>query len=657
MYAGALLAVTTLSICVQGFQLWSLCLIVIALLALNAVGLIRAFDRSEGLAPGSAGLVLAGITVWLFVSAQLSQLESIAALGLYQQLTLPLAFLAFLLAPDKERLWNWLRTFSGIASGLLAVAALAEPAYREIATYSAVFVQRNSLSGFLLLLTFILLPALHRALSNVINRRRTVAVWSIPVFLSLFTVSFSTSRAAIGAFVVAFGGFYLSLGHRDRDRLGKYVLALALWAFLLADVALKGNVGESMQSVQLVSTQLLEAEHAFWDDEFSVGANGEPLSSLSPMMRSKIASANERFLIWRASLDMVADLPWSGFGPGTFRSVYPSFGYAADRSSRNYAHNDYLQIYAELGAIGAVLCFMLGGSVVWRWFRYFQRPKSRYGHIEVNTVFWGMLAVGAQSFFTYNFFVPATLVMFGLVLARFVSITGSTRTPHLAMPIQRFHRRTVVFIMLVLASIPTITLTSATAMSIFHERGLSDLDAGLLADAQSALTIAARLHPNATTETARAQVYLAASEAAPTQANKWKYFDLAADHAARASSMNAYSAEAAHAMILLAIYDLRLDPGARLAAVAAAYRETLRRDQRYFPVRIELARFLLQSGRDMRALAILEAGLRYPIPGDTRVFDYLTMLRDLRQKAGNAAGARAADREIERVQRLLGAAS
>ena len=61
--------------------------------------------------------------------------------------------------------------------------------------------------------------------------------------------------------------------------------------------------------------------------------------------------------------------------------------------------------------------------------------------------------------------------------------------------------------------------------------------------------------------------------------------------------MNAYSAEAAHTLMLLAMVDLRLDSGARLAAVADAYRETLRRDQRYFPVRIELARFLQQRGR------------------------------------------------------------
>ena len=177
MYAGALLALTTLSVFVQGFQLWSLTMIVVALLALNAVGLVRAFDRSEGIAPGAVGLIVALFTVWLFLSAQFSELGSIAQVGLYQQLTLPLAFLVYLLAPDKEHLWRWVTQFSGLACVLLALAALAEPFWRAVPTLSALFVQRNSLSGFLLLLTFILLPALAAAFNAVGNRRRAVVIW------------------------------------------------------------------------------------------------------------------------------------------------------------------------------------------------------------------------------------------------------------------------------------------------------------------------------------------------------------------------------------------------------------------------------------------------------------------------------------------------
>lgn len=115
-----------------------------------------------------------------------------------------------------------------------------------------------------------------------------------------------------------------------------------------------------------------------------------------------------------------------------------------------------------------------------------------------------MLAVGAHSVFTYNFYVPATLVMFGLVLARFVSVTAPEPGSSAMVPFRGFRRATVVFILLVCASIPTITLTTATAMTVYHERGMRHLDAGLLVPAEAALTTAARLNPNATTEAARA---------------------------------------------------------------------------------------------------------------------------------------------------------
>lgn len=150
---------------------------------------------------------------------------------------------------------------------------------------------------------------------------------------------------------------------------------------------------------------------------------------------------------------------------------------------------------------------------------------------------------------------------------------------------------------------------------------------------------------------------LAAFEAEPQAAEKRNLFDLAVERVSRAHKMNAYSAEVAYTQMLLAMHDPQLDLNTRLATVAAAYRETLRRDQRYFPARIELARFLSQHGRHRRALSVLEVGLRHPIPGHPLVVDYLTMLRDLRKEAGDAAGARAADRELERIRELIGAAS
>jgi len=53
--------------------------------------------------------------------------------------------------------------------------------------------------------------------------------------------------------------------------------------------------------------------------------------------------------IYRATLAMIADQPWTGFGLGTFATVYPRFAVFDSGLFVNYAHNDWLQWAAEGG--------------------------------------------------------------------------------------------------------------------------------------------------------------------------------------------------------------------------------------------------------------------------------------------------------------------
>ncbi|MCZ6664667.1 MAG: O-antigen ligase family protein, partial [Gammaproteobacteria bacterium] len=354
-------------------------------------------------------------------------------------------------------------------------------------------------------------------------------------------------------------------------------------------------------------------------------------------------------------LEMVKEMPLSGFGPGTFRVVYPGFGYEEDRSSRNYVHNDFLQVYAELGVVGLALCMVLAAAITVRWLKH-RRVGGNAGdrNLESDGLFWGMVTLGSHSFFTYNFYVPATLVMFGFVLARFVRITRPEAAPHPSRMFRNFSRPVMIFIIFVLAAMPVAALTSALAMSVFHERGMRELDVGALSDAQRSLRIAANLSPNPTTEAARAHLYLAAADSTAEFEEKLEFIGLAETHLARAAKMNPFSAEVAYTEMLFVLHDPRFDPASRLDKVQKAYRETLRRDHRYYPARIEFARFLSGLGRNGDALAVLEGGLRYPIPGHPLVLDYLSLLRDLRMKEGDEAGAQAADREISRLQNAIG---
>ena len=75
-------------------------------------------------------------------------------------------------------------------------------------------------------------------------------------------------------------------------------------------------------------------------------------------------SINTRMLIWKITFNMIKDNPWFGSGIGTFKLNYQN--YQADYLQENpedikywikagEAHNEYLQIWAELGIIGLIL--------------------------------------------------------------------------------------------------------------------------------------------------------------------------------------------------------------------------------------------------------------------------------------------------------------
>lgn len=71
----------------------------------------------------------------------------------------------------------------------------------------------------------------------------------------------------------------------------------------------------------------------------------------------KTASLSARVDYWNASVKMIKEHPVSGFGPGTFGSVYPKYKSASSEETQ-FAHNNYLQVMAETGVAGGI-CFLL----------------------------------------------------------------------------------------------------------------------------------------------------------------------------------------------------------------------------------------------------------------------------------------------------------
>ncbi len=80
----------------------------------------------------------------------------------------------------------------------------------------------------------------------------------------------------------------------------------------------------------------------------------------------------ERILLYKNSWEMAKDRPLAGFGLGSFKSVYPAYARSAviDRyfsldEQPSEAHNDFIQFWAELGILGAILFVAL-------WFLFFR---------------------------------------------------------------------------------------------------------------------------------------------------------------------------------------------------------------------------------------------------------------------------------------------
>jgi O-antigen ligase len=86
----------------------------------------------------------------------------------------------------------------------------------------------------------------------------------------------------------------------------------------------------------------------------------ERIASIQSGARAEL-SGGTRLTIDRDALKMFAQKPILGWGLGTFSEVYPQFSSLSANPQVGMAHNDYLQLLAEMGALGfaTVLCFLL----------------------------------------------------------------------------------------------------------------------------------------------------------------------------------------------------------------------------------------------------------------------------------------------------------
>src|SRR5437773_1735805 len=130
-----------------------------------------------------------------------------------------------------------------------------------------------------------------------------------------------------------------------------------------------------------------------------------------------------RATIWQETVDMVRDHPILGAGLGAYHTIYPTYAHTEKLFGLDYAHNDYLQVIAEAGAVGGVIAvwfIVVIFSAIARGIR--ARDPLFAGLALAGGA--GIFAVAVQSVSDTDLQIPSNALLF-LVLSAVVSGVGA----------------------------------------------------------------------------------------------------------------------------------------------------------------------------------------------------------------------------------------
>jgi hypothetical protein len=138
-------------------------------------------------------------------------------------------------------------------------------------------------------------------------------------------------------------------------------------------------------------------------------------------------TADVRPALWSDAADVVADFPLTGAGAGTFEAIFPAYRHAAtDQHDYAHAHQDYLELAAEGGAVAVAFALVAAwgfAATVTRALR--RRDRS----LALAATLGGLVAVTAHAAVDFPLHIPGITFLFLLIAAAARSIAQDTAGP------------------------------------------------------------------------------------------------------------------------------------------------------------------------------------------------------------------------------------
>jgi len=138
-------------------------------------------------------------------------------------------------------------------------------------------------------------------------------------------------------------------------------------------------------------------------------------------------SGDTRVQIWKESLHLIAAFPLFGCGLGGYHSAFLKYKQVAPTQTVDFAHNDYLQSLAELGALG----FAIAAALILAVLAKARRAATAHTHPQGQALAIACLAALAaillHSLADFNLYIPANAMLLTWIAATGVSLMFSSR--------------------------------------------------------------------------------------------------------------------------------------------------------------------------------------------------------------------------------------
>jgi len=138
---------------------------------------------------------------------------------------------------------------------------------------------------------------------------------------------------------------------------------------------------------------------------------------LMPIIERFMSSGyNQRFLVWKDSLNIIKNFPLFGSGLGTFKYIYPLYKENLKSGvDYHYAHNDYIHLLVETGLIGFT-CLMTGLLILIRDAITFLNVQAKSGNSQAFFVtlgaFCSIVSILIHSIADFNLHIPSNALYF-----------------------------------------------------------------------------------------------------------------------------------------------------------------------------------------------------------------------------------------------------